>query len=888
MRSFRGWAARLRAMLHKSVAERELDQEIRHHLALETEKNMRNGMGAGEARRRALVAFGGVEVAKEAHRDGRGVRWAEELVADVRYALRTIPRNPGFATAAIITLALGVGANTAIFSAVNAVIVRPLPFPDPDRLLMLWEENAERGWQRATTAPANVLDWREQVKAFDDIAMYNPSTGTTTLTGEGAPQLLNSQLVSGNFFSVLGVRAQAGRTFTDDESWANGSFTAVITDRIWRSKFAARADLVDKFIELGGRKVQVIGVLPAGFTFPGSDADVWRPFGAAGFDRAERTKIQFRRAHWLRAVGRLRAGMTPAQANAELQTVVRRLQQDYPETNKGMGAGMTPLHEFLVGDTRRPLLVLLGAVAMLLLIACANVGNLLLVQAAGREREAALRLALGARRSRLVRQALTESLVLSALGGAAGLAVGWWGTQALVALQPPGMLPMRNVAVSWTVLAYVLAITTASGLLFGLAPAIWNGRRNAGEVLKEGGRSGSAGNRVRRWGNALVVGEVALALLLTIGAGLLVRSFWRLEHVDPGIDTKGVLTATINLPGTPYDSGAKALVFYRQLEQRVRALPLVTDVAEVSQLPLVGVSWSSDFSVFGRRAGEFGTELTHRDVSPDYFRVMRVPLLKGRYFTDEDRIGSPSVLVINDALARQYFQGQDPVGQRMSFDRVPDSTSIWRTIVGVVGSEHQAGLEKEARTEAFQPFAERPSRLATMVVRTRGDPVALAPALRRAVSELDPNLAITSLRPMTEVRATTLARQRFLTTLLLAFAGVGLVLAVVGVYGVMAQLARGRMREIGIRVALGARATQVQWLVVRHGLLLTAAGEAVGVAAAFVATRAMVAMLYGVDATDPPTFIAVPALLALAALAACWIPAWRSGKTDPMVTLRAE
>jgi putative ABC transport system permease protein len=357
--------------------------------------------------------------------------------------------------------------------------------------------------------------------------------------------------------------------------------------------------------------------------------------------------------------------------------------------------------------------------------------------------------------------------------------------------------------------------------------------------------------------------------------------------VDPGLDTDGVLTATFNLPTIRYDSSAKVLAFYRELEQRLRALPQVTDVGEVSQLPLTGVSWSSDFSVFGRRADEFGTEIVHRDASPAYLRVMRVRLLKGRFFTDEDRIGSPSVVVINDALARRYFRGQDPVGQRMSFDRVPDSTSIWRTIVGVVGSEHQAGLEMDVRSEVFQPFAERPAS-ATVVVRTHGDPLALAPALRRSVSDLDPNLAIVSLRPMTEVRATALARQRFLTTLLLAFAGVGLVLAVVGVYGVMAQLARGRMREIGIRVALGARATQVEWLVVRHGLLLTAAGEAVGVAAAFMATRAMVAMLYGVDATDPPTFIAVPALLALAALTACWIPARRSAKADPMVTLKAE
>jgi putative ABC transport system permease protein len=880
-----GWRARLRALLHWSAAERDLEQEIRHHIALETEKNERSGMTAAEARRRALVAFGGVEVAKEAHRDGRGVRWLEEFTADSLYALRTFRRSPGFAAAAILTLALGVGANTAIFSVVNAVMIRPLPFAARDRLMMLTEENPERGWVRNIVAPANALDWGEQVKAFDDVAMYNPFGGTSTLTGQGAPVLLRSQLVSGNFFSLLGVRPQAGRTFTPDETWDRGTPIVVISDRVWRDRFGARADLIDQTIELNGRKVQVVGVVPASFSFPGSDAEIWRPLG---FNRADRTQVWFRRAHWMRAIARIRPGVTRSQADAEFQSVVRRLQRDFPATNATMGAAMTPLHEFLVGDTRRPLVILLGAVAMLLLIACANVGNLLLVHAAGREREAALRLALGARTTRLVRQALTESLVLSTLGGLAGLALGWWGTRALLALQPPGLIPMRDVGLSWMVLAYVLVITTMSGLLFGVAPALWSSRRIAAEVLKEGGRSGTTGHRVRRWANVLVVSEVALALLMSVGAGLLVRSFWHLERVDAGLDVKGVLTASFALPSIRYDSASKVSAFYDGLGDRVRALPSVESLAAVSQLPLTDFSWSSDFSVFSWPADKFGTEIIHRVVTPDYLRVLHIPLTEGRFFTGDDRRGNTRVVVINDVLARQYFKGESPLGLRMSFDRKPDSASVWRTIVGVVGSEHQAGLDKDARAEVFEPFTQSTKSSMTLVIRTTGDPASLAPAVRRAVSDLDPNLAILKIEPMSVVRAAALARQRFLTILLLAFSGVGLLLAVVGVYGVMAQLARGRTREMGIRVALGAQASQVQWLVVRHGLLLTATGEAIGMLAAFFATRAMVALLYGIDATDPPTFFAVPFLLALAAMAACWVPAWRSARADPMVTLRSD
>ncbi len=525
-----------------------------------------------------------------------------------------------------------------------------------------------------------------------------------------------------------------------------------------------------------------------------------------------------------------------------------------------MGAGMTPLHDALIGATRRPLMVLLGAVALLLLIACANVGNLLLAHAASRDREVAVRLALGAGRGRIIRQALTESLVLSALGGVAGLALGWWATGALLALRPAGLLPVTDVTVSWGVLAYVVAITAVSGALFGIAPALWSARRMPADAMQEGGRGGTAGGRVRRWGSVLVAGEVALALLLTVGAGFFVRSLWHLNQVDPGFESAGLLTAQLDFPGVRYDSAAKVIRFLDGLGERMGALPGVQGTAYTTQLPLTSPPWSSDFSVEGTGGDRFGSNVVHREISPDYQRVMRVKLLQGRLLTPQDRKGTPLVLLINEAMAKRYFKDRDPIGVRVCFDRVPDANSTWRTIVGVVGSERQEGLAAEPREEFLAPFAQEAQSTATLIMRASSDPLALVPALRSAVREMDPNLAISSVRTMDEVGAESVAQQRFLATMLLVFAGVGLLLSVVGVYGVMAQLAADRAREMGIRVALGARAGQVQWLVVRRGLRLVAIGVAIGLVSAIAPTRAVSALLYGVGALDPLTFTVVPAI----------------------------
>ncbi len=880
-----GFVRRVRAFVWRNAAERDLDDEIRLHIELETAKNRALGMNEAEARRNAMLAFGGVEIAKEAHRDGRGTRWLEELAADAKFALRTMWRTPGITGAAIITLALGIGANTAIFSAVDAVILRSLPFASPNRLVMLWEENADRGWHKAQIAPANFFDWTQEVHAFEATGAYMDFKSMTTLTGYGEPKLLPAAVVTGSFFSTLGVTPELGRLFRDDETWDNGAHVVIITHRAWVEQFGAARDILGKTILLRGSPRQVVGVLPATFAFPGFDADIWTP---TEFSKTFRAQVSFRRAHFIRGFARLRGDVSVQAANAELQTVVQRLQGAFPETNTHMGAGLTPLHEYLIGDTHAPLLILLAAVALLLLLACANVANLLLVQAAAREREVAVRIALGARRLRLVRQALTESLVLSAAGGAAGLVLGWWGTHALVVLQPTAMLPVRDVHVSWTVVAYVIVAVTLNGVLFGIAPAIWHGTRPPSDALKEGGRSDAGGRRMRRWGGALVISEVAIALLLSVGAGLLVRSFWRLQAVNPGFDSNGVLTAALDLPSAKYDSAAKIITFYDELVRRARAIPGAESAAVVSTLPLEGPPWSSDFAVEGRPVTGTVSDVVHREISPDYPAVMRVKLISGRLFSETDRRGAPDVVLINQELARRYFHDENPIGKRVAFDRVPDSSSTWRTVVGVVSSERQGGVATEPQPEFLAPAAQEAFSDMALVVRTHGDPASLAPAVRRIVAELDPNLAIAKLETMAAVRARSVGRERFLMALLLVFAVVGVMLATIGVYGVMAQLARGRTREMGIRMALGAPAREVQWLVVRNGMAFALIGVAVGLGGALLGTRAMAAMLFQVKPADPVTFVAVPALLVLAALIAAWIPAHRASRVDPLNSLRGD
>jgi predicted permease len=877
----------LRALLNRGAAERELDEELRFHVQEQTRLFEQQGLSSGEARRRALLALGGVEATKETHRDGRGTRGIEETLGDLRYAARTLWRDRALAVAGVLTLALGIGGTTAVFSAVNAVMLRDLPFVEPQRLVAVWEENPDRGWYKNVVAPANYLDWRARVTAFEGVAAYTDFAGATTLLGYGDPQLITTVNVSGNFFSVLGVRPMLGTGLTDASDWDDGPRELVISSRLWRSVFRGDSSIVGRSISLGGPSPwRVAGVMPDGFAFPAPSTDMWVP---TRWPRTNPQQLFFRRAHWMRTVARLRPGVSEASANAALQTVAKQLQAEHPQTNTRMGAGLTPLHEWVVGNTKRPLVVLLAAAAVLLLIACANVGNLLLVHALSRSRDVALRFALGATRGRVARQALTESLVLSCAGGAAGLLLGWTGARALLALQPTGMLPVSEISLDWRVLLFATALVAVSAVIFGVAPAAIATRQAPADALNSSSRT-FTGGRVRRWGRSLVVAEVALAVILTVGAGLLMRSYDRLSHVEPGFDPTGVLIASLGLPPTRYDSVAKVMNFYESVMRRVAALPGVERVAATRQLPATTTSWSANLAISGRPPMEQSADIIYRELLGDYFRAMRVRLLAGRAFTEADNAAAPPVAIINEALARQYFPNEDPLGQRIAMDRVPDTSSTWRTIVGVVGSEHQASLAEPPRPEVYLPLPQNPTRAMTLVVRVADgrDPTALAPAVRRAVREQDSLLAITSLRPMTEVHADAMSRERFTSVLVLVFAVTGIVLALVGVFGVLAQLVQARWREMGIRLALGAQRGEVRWLIVRHGGALLSLGIAAGLLVSIWTTRLLATLLYEIRPTDPITYAGVAVLIGGVGLFAAWIPALRASTANPAGTLRAE
>ena len=877
-----------RGLFNRPAVESELDEELRYHLDREIELNIARGMTPADARRQALVALGGLESTKEAQRQGRGSRGIEDVIADAKYAARALWHDKPLTFAGLATLALGIGATTAVFSAVNAVMLRELPFGAPHQLVSVWEENKARGWYQNWVARANYFDWAEQTTTFSGMAAYLDRPTNLTLIGQGEPQLLTAAYVTGNFDDVLQLRPALGRGFDDAVTWENGDRPAMISYALWQRHFGGDTAVIGKTMFLGGtRPWHIIGVMPRGFAFPLQSTDLWLPtLWAPG----ERALVMFRRAHMIRVIGRMKEGVTPERANADLQIVVKKLQQQYPATNAQMGAGVTTIRDWIVGDTKKPLLILLGASIVLLLIACANVGNLMLVHALARAREMSLRLVLGASRLRIARLALTQSLLLSLIGGLVGLAVGWLGARGLIALQPQGMLPVTEIPLDGRVWLFAIALTTISGVVFGLAPAVIATRQDPAQALNAGSRS-IAGGGVRRWARQLVVGEVALASLLLVGASLLVRSYRNVAAVPAGFDSQGVLTIGMGIPAARYDSAAKVFAFYHQLLDRLSAQPGVVAAAGVTQLPATESSWSSSIAIEGRPPMPEGTDILHREILADYFGVMRVPLLKGRMFTSGDRsLDAPPVVIVNEALVDRYFPGENPVGRRISNDRVPDSTSAWYTIVGVVGSERQGSLVEAPRPEVFAPFEQDWSRSMKLIIRAKAgiEPASLAGTVRRSVRDMDSLLAITTIRPMTEVHQSAMSRQRFMSVLVFVFATTGVLLAVVGVFGVLAQLVQSRRREMGLRIALGALPQQVSWLVVRNGFRLVGAGVAIGLLIAVATTNVMESLLYGVKPTDAASYtIAALMLVVLGGIAAA-VPAIRASTANPAITLRAE
>ncbi len=799
----------------------------------------------------------------------------QTLWQDLRYGARMLIKNPGFTLIAVITLALGIGANTAIFSVVNGVLLRQLPYPDSGRLMVVRETKLPQ-LPEFSVAPGNFLDWQRQSTVFAHLVAYGG--GTYYMIGHGEPERLRGGRVSAGFCATLGIRPEQGRDFLPEEDQPGRDQVALISNSLWQRRFGADPQVLGQTLTLSERSYTVIGVMPPHFQFPDQNTEFWTPLALTPRERQDHSK------HGLAVTARLKPGVTVEQAQAEMTALAGRLAEQYPASNAGWNVKVVPMLEYAVGGVRRALLVLAVAVACVLLIACANVANLLLARAATREKEMAMRTALGASRWRLFRQLLTESVLLALLAGSASLLVAVWSLDLLLALAP---LPRaQEVALDGRALGFTLMLTLLTGLFFGLAPGRQAAQLDLTAALK-GSRRGSTGG-VRRWraGNFLITAEVALVLVLLLAAGLMTQTFWRLQRLDLGFDPQRLLNMSIVLPQSKYPAAQSRAAFFSHLIRQLSALPGVQSVGASQWSPFSG-NYMLTFSVTGRapQAPDKQPSMNYYAVSPDFFKTMDIHLLRGRAFTEHDGPGAPRVAIINETLAKRFFPDQDPIGQRIVISNAPDAA---REIVGIVGDVRQVGREGKTQPQTYEPYLQQPFPSMNLVVRTTGDPSRLIPAVRREVFSLDPNQPIWGLGPVAEDVSNSVRGERFSMLLLGTFAVVALALAAAGIYGVTAYSVAQRTQEIGIRLALGALPRDVLRLVVRQGMTPALLGVALGLAAAFALTRLMAGLLYGVSATDPLTFVVIALLLALVALAACWIPARRAMKVDPMIALRCE
>jgi putative ABC transport system permease protein len=885
---------RLRALLRKSEMERELDEELRYHIEQQTEQNIRLGMNPDEARHAAQKAFGGVEQAKERSRDARGVRWLEDLWQDLRYGARMLMKNPGFTLIVVLMLALGIGANSAIFSVVNSVLLRELPYREPQRLVVAWSDRplqqAQSGWTEYPFTAADFRDLRDQNQSFEQMAALRPPIGLN-ITGGGEPELLIGVSASANLFSLLGVKTRIGRAFYPEEDQPGFNRVVILSDGLWRRRFGSDTKIIGQKISLNNEPYTVIGVAPPDFQFPPNasmpaiygfprEIDFYTPLALTPEVWSNRG------SGFLVAFGRLKPQTRFEQAQADLVGVAERLARQYPDSNKNESVRLTPLLQQVVGKAQTALMALLGAVGFVLLIACANIANLLLARAAARQKEMAIRAALGAGRWRVIRQLLTESLLLAASAGALATILAVCGVGLLRAILPDNFPRAEEIGVDARAFSFTLVVSLLTGLIFGLIPALQASRTDLNETLKEGGRSSGGGSR-NRLGRLLVPTEVALSLLLLVGAGLMLRSFIRLMSVDPGFDPQNALTVVISLPQNKYPPLQRE-AFFQQLLERLRALPGVRSAGAV--YPLLGSGEEgAGFSIGGRPPAAPGEPrlFAPRWVSTDYFKAMKIQLLKGRVFTEGDGPDTPPVVVINEAMARRYWPDEDPIGKR-----VKSSADGWNKrceIVGVVKDVRYTALDTEARAQMYFSFTQFPyNSVRTLVARTDGDPQSFVPSVRGQVQAIDKDQPISRIRMMEELVAGSVSQRRFNLLLLAVFAVVALLLAAVGIYGVMSYSVEQRTREIGLRMALGAQTRDVLILVVRQGMTLTLIGAGIGLIAALGLTRLVKSLLFGVSATDPMTFFVIPLLLALVAFLACYLPARRATKVDPLAALKAE
>ncbi len=894
MKWFNIFSARLRALFRRESVLQDIEEELRVHVEMETETNIKRGMSPDEARAAALKSFGNLGRNTELGYDIRGGGGLETLWQDLRYGVRMLMKNPGFTLVAVVTLALGIGANTAIFSVINSILLNPLPYEQADRLVMVWDNNAGLGRQHEDPSPGNYHDLRDAPGIFESSAAWYVTA--RTLTGEQDAEQVQCALVTPDFFTTLRVQAASGGLFSAAETqgaamtvttqYAAGDRLIVISDALWRRRFGASPDTVGRTITINGADWRVQGIMPPQFALPNREVDMWMPWDLPR-TYVSRADGPPRSSRFLKVVGRLQPGVTLEQAQAKLTAFSTTLAERHPKENQGWQSQLTPMLEEQVGKTRPLLLLLLAAVAMVLLIACANVASLWLTSAAGRQREAAVRAALGATHTRLARQWLTETLLLALLGGAAGLALARCGLTALLALAPASIPRLDEVTIDRRVLLFTFAVTVLTGLLTGLFPAWRNARTELATTMKEGGEKGAVSGSSQRLRHALVVAEIALALVLLVGAGLLTRSFARLIAVEPGFQTRNLLTMHIFLNGQTYGRGKAAALYYQQLLERLRALPGVESAAAVTTLPMSQAG--QDLSRPFWRAGEpeptaAADKVSMRMATPEYFPTLGIPALAGRNFTAQDTEETPPVVIVSESFARKVWPGAPALGKQLMID-YPNRKYAYE-VVGVTRDIRYYGLKSQPQAEVFVPHAQIAYLPMNVVVRTTTDPLQLVGAVRQVARDLDPAQPISEVNTMERLIQRSIAPDRFALALLSLLAALALLLASVGIYGVLSYTVAARTHEIGVRMALGATTRDVLRMTLGEGMGLAAMGIALGLLAAWALTRLMQPLLFGVGATDPLTFLGGALLLTAVAWLACYLPARRATKVDPLQALR--
>ena len=891
MRRLRAWLLRCAGLFRKEQQSREFVEEIESHLLAHIEDNLRSGMSVEEARRQALVKLGGMQQLKENHQQRRSLSMLETLWSDMRFGMRMLRKNLGFTTVAMVTLALGIGGNTAIFSIVNGVLLNPLPFPQPDRLVTLHE--SKPNFEQGSISYPNFLDWQKDNRTFSSMAISRRST--FSFTGRGEAEQLNAEFVSADFFPLLGVNPILGRTFTQAEEQPGAGPVAMISEGLWRRKFDGAADVLGKSITLDGRGYTIIGIIPARFhlhTPSFHEQDVYAPI------RQWSNPLLMKRGAGLgiHGIGRLKPGVTLAQARADMDEITRSLATTFPDADHGISASMLPLKEQMVGDVRPFLLVLLVAVGFVLLIACVNVASLLMARSSARSREFAVRIALGASRKRVIRQLLTESVLLGVAGGGIGLLLAAWGTHAALGRLPTAVPRAEEIGIDFRVLAFTTITSLLAGTLFGLAPALKTSQANPLTALKEGGRGGSGKHRAQ---SLFVVVEMAVALVLLIGAGLMVRSLTRLWDVDPGFNPRNVLSFGLNLPPSMMNASPERIrAAFREVDHELASTPGVKAISQTWGAIPMGSDDEQLFWLDGQPKPASENDMNWAVdyiVQPGYLNVMGIALQRGRFITTQDDEHSPLVVVIDDVFARRYFPSQDPIGKRI----ILNNTGAKREIIGVVGHVKQWGLDLDdthsLRAQFYLPCMQMPDDFIAMtpsgsavMLRYEGSLSAVFDSLRNTNRQMSSQQIIYAVQTMESLISDSLAARRFAMIVLGVFATLALVLASVGIYGVIAYVVGQRTREIGIRMALGAQRKNVLYLILWQGARLALAGVCVGIAGALTLTRLMTKLLYGVSATDPVTFAGLALILAAVAIAACWLPARKAMRVDPVVALRYE